>query len=204
MRSVVSKRIHQSMRQWLAIVAIASLFAPAVFAQAGPTFNTTVPSQIMDQFRNERAQWTANVFTYANTLFGILAVIEFAWSAAVMLLEKSDLQAWTSALIRKLKWIGAFYTLLLNGRVWIPAIIDSFTQIGQNAAELGALSPSDIFMQGLSALRMYEITIRRAANASASDVPGFVKKADVLAPSISAPIDRGLMKPGRLSASKRS
>ena len=104
----------------------------------------------MDQFRSERAQWTANVFIYANALFGILAVIEFAWSAAVMLLEKSDLQAWTSALIRKLMWIGAFYALLLNGRVWIPAIIDSFTQIGQNAAGLGALSPSGIFMQGLS------------------------------------------------------
>ena len=28
---------------------------------------------------------------------GILAVIEFAWSLAVMLLEKSDLQSWTSA-----------------------------------------------------------------------------------------------------------
>jgi type IV secretion system protein TrbL len=104
----------------------------------------------MDQFRNERAQWTANVFIYANALFGTLAVIEFAWSAAVMLLEKSDLQAWTSALIRKLMWIGAFYALLLNGRVWIPAIIDSFTEIGQNAAGLGALSPSGIFMQGLS------------------------------------------------------
>ena len=131
-------------------MAIASLFVPAVFAQAGPAFNTTVPSQIMDQFRNERVQWTTNVFIYANTLFGILAVIEFAWSAAVMLLEKSDLQTWTSALIRKLMWIGAFYALLLNGRVWIPAIIDSFTQIGQNAAGLGALSPSGIFMQGLS------------------------------------------------------
>jgi type IV secretion system protein TrbL len=67
-----------------------------------------------------------------------------------MLLEKTDLQTWTSALIRKLMWIGAFYALLLNGRFWIPAIIDSFTQIGQNAAGLGALSPSGVFMQGLS------------------------------------------------------
>jgi type IV secretion system protein TrbL len=146
----VRKRTHKLLRHWLPLIAIASLFVPAVFAQAGPPFNTTVPSQIMDQFRSERAQWTANVFAYANALFGILAVIEFAWSAAVMLLEKSDLQAWTSALIRKLMWIGAFYALLLNGRVWIPAIIDSFTQIGQNAAGLGALSPSDVFMQGLS------------------------------------------------------
>ena len=137
-----------SVLRWLQVAAIASLFVQVVLAQAGPGFNTTVPSQIMDQFRNQRIQWTTNVWVYANTLFGILAVIEFAWSAAVMLLEKSDLQSWTSALIRKLMWIGAFYALLLNGRIWIPAIIDSFTQIGQNAAGLGALSPSGVFMQG--------------------------------------------------------
>ena len=143
------KRVYNSLR-WLPTVALASLFVRAVFAQAGPPFNTTVPSQIMDQFRNNRTLWTTNVWVYANSLFGILAVIEFAWSAAVMLLEKSDFQTWTSALIRKLMWIGAFYALLLNGRIWIPAIIDSFTQIGQNAAGLGALSPSGIFIQGLS------------------------------------------------------
>jgi type IV secretion system protein TrbL len=146
----VRERTQMSLIRCLALVAITLLFAEAVFAQAGPGFNTTVPSQIMDQFRNNRLQWTNNVFVYANSLFGLLAVIEFAWSAAVMLLEKTDLQSWTSALIRKLMWIGAFYALLLNGRFWIPAIIDSFTQLGQNAAGLGALSPSGVFMQGLS------------------------------------------------------
>jgi len=151
----VSKEIRKSSNgwaaalRWLAFAAAASLSLQVIWAQAGPGFNTTVPSQIMDQFRNQRILWTTNVWVYANTLFGVLAVIEFAWSAAVMLLEKSDLQSWTSALIRKLMWIGAFYALLLNGRIWIPAIIDSFTQIGQNAAGLGALSPSGVFMQGL-------------------------------------------------------
>jgi type IV secretion system protein TrbL len=144
------KRIDESLKHWLLVIGIGGLLVPTLFAQAGPPFNTTVPSQIMDQFRSERVQWTTNVFLYANTLFGLLAVIEFAWSAAVMLLEKSDLQAWTSALIRKLMWIGAFYALLLNGRSWIPAIIASFTQLGQNASGLGALSPSQIFQQGLS------------------------------------------------------
>ena len=136
--------------RWLPVAAIVSLSLQVVWAQPGPGFNSTVPSQIMDQFRDQRILWTTNVWVYANSLFGILAIIEFAWSAAVMLLEKSDLQSWTSALVRKLMWIGAFYALLLNGRIWIPAIIDSFTQIGQNAAGLGALSPSDIFMEGLS------------------------------------------------------
>src|SRR5215510_4762294 len=81
----------------------------------------------------------------------LLAVIEFAWSAAVMALEKTDLQSWTSALIRKIMWLGAFYALLLYGRQWIPAIIDSFSQLGGNAAGINGnngLSPSDVFTQG--------------------------------------------------------
>jgi type IV secretion system protein TrbL len=145
-----SKRSSRSLVRWLTISAVSGLFIQIIRAQQGPAFHSTVPSQIMDQFRNQRNQWTNNIWVYANAVFGILAVIEFAWSAAVMLLEKTDLQSWTSALIRKLMWIGAFYTLLLNGRTWIPAIIDSFTAIGQNAAGLGALSPSGIFVQGLS------------------------------------------------------
>ena len=107
------------------------------------------PSQIMDQYRAQRITWTTNIWPYANTLFGILATIEFAWSAAVMLLERSDLQSWTSALVRKIMWIGAFYALLLNGRTWIPAIIDSFEQIGQTSSGFNSIAPSDVFAQGI-------------------------------------------------------
>jgi P-type conjugative transfer protein TrbL len=70
-----------------------------------------------------------------------------------MALEKSDLQSWTSALIRKIMWLGAFYALLLFGRQWIPAIIDSFSQLGGAAAGINGnqgLSPSNVFTQGLN------------------------------------------------------
>ena len=107
------------------------------------------PSAIMDQYRAQRITWTTNIWPYANSLFGILALIEFAWSAAVMLLERTDLQSWTSALVRKMMWIGAFYALLLNGRLWIPAIIDSFEKIGQTASGFNQIAPSDIFAQGI-------------------------------------------------------
>ena len=66
-----------------------------------------------------------------------------------MLLEKSDMQSWTSALIRKIMWIGAFYSLLIYGRYWIPAITDSFEQIGQSAAGTGPMAPSDVFTRGI-------------------------------------------------------
>lgn len=132
------------------VLAAAAIAATAVTARA-QNFNTTVPTDILSQYRAARVLWTTNIWVYANALFGLLAVIEFAWSAAVMLLEKSDLQSWTAALVRKIMWIGAFYMLLLNGRIWIPAIIDSFNQIGAGAAGFAAtLSPGDIFSQGLT------------------------------------------------------
>lgn len=127
------------------IVAIASMS----FAQA-PPFVSTNPSQILSAFQAARGNWVANIAGYANSLFGALAVIEFAWSAAVMVLEKADLQSWTAALVRKIMWIGGFYMLLINGPVWIPFIIDSFTQIGQNSSGVASISPSNVFAQGLN------------------------------------------------------
>jgi hypothetical protein len=106
----VLKRIRKTLKNalkqrtwavsWLPVIAVAGMFVQVVWAQAGPPFNTTVPSGIMDEFRNNGIQWTTNVWVYANTLFGILAVIEFAWSAAVMVLQKSDLQSWTGYRLR--------------------------------------------------------------------------------------------------------
>ena len=107
------------------------------------------PSAILNQYRGQRTTWFTNVWPYANTLFGLLATIEFAWSAALMLLEKSDMQSWTAALIRKMMWIGAFYALLIYGRYWIPAIIDSFELIGQSASGTGPMAPSDVFTRGI-------------------------------------------------------
>ncbi len=119
------------------------------FAQA-PPFVSTNPSQILNAFQAARGNWVANIAGYANALFGALAVIEFAWSAAVMVLEKADLQSFTAALVRKIMWIGGFYMLLINGPVWIPFIIDSFTQIGQNSSGVMSISPSNVFGQGLN------------------------------------------------------
>ncbi len=55
------------------IVAIASMS----FAQA-PPFVSTNPSQILSAFQAARGNWVTNIAGYANSLFGALAVIEFA------------------------------------------------------------------------------------------------------------------------------
>ena len=127
----------------VAIVSLLVVLSPVAVGQV------KAPSAILNQYRAQRTTWFTTVWPYANTLFGILAVIEFSWSAAVMLLDKSDLQSWTSALLRKMMWLGAFYALLINGRYWIPAITDSFELIGQRASGTGPMSPSDVFTRGI-------------------------------------------------------
>ncbi|MBV9504856.1 MAG: P-type conjugative transfer protein TrbL [Acidobacteriia bacterium] len=107
------------------------------------------PTEFLQTFQAMRGNWFAAVQGPAQNLFGLLAIIEFAWSAAVLALERTDLQSWTAGLLRKLMWLGAFYALLLFGPTWIPAIIDSFTQLGQQAAGLGPLQPGDVFQRGL-------------------------------------------------------
>ena len=83
-------------------------------------------------------------------LLGLLAIIDFSWSAAVMVLERQDFQSWAAALVRKMMTIGVFYALLIYGRQWIPAITDSFETLGQHASGGGPLSPSDVFVRGLN------------------------------------------------------
>ena len=129
----------------LASMAVILLVVLSPLLEAAPK----APSAILDQYRSQRTNWFTVVWPFANTLFGLLATIEFAWSAAVMLLEKSDMQSWTSALVRKMMWLGAFYALLVYGRFWIPAITDSFELIGQTAAGTGPMAPSDVFTRGI-------------------------------------------------------
>jgi type IV secretion system protein TrbL len=108
------------------------------------------PAEILDAYRAQRTTWFTNVWPAANTLFGLLALIDFAWSAAVMVLEKQDFHSWVSAIVRKMMTIGAFYALLIYGRFWIPAIVDSFETLGQNASASGPIDPGAVFSRGLN------------------------------------------------------
>jgi type IV secretion system protein TrbL len=137
-------------KRWMwraGVYACASVvFAMAVQA-ASPA---SPPSSILQAYRAQRTTWFANVWPATHVLFGLLATIDFAWSAAVMLLERQDFQSWAAAMVRKMMTIGCFYALLIYGRLWIPAITDSFETLGQHASGGGPLAPSDIFARGLT------------------------------------------------------
>ncbi len=143
-----SKRASESpaLRQLCLSAAFLLLF----LLTADSAVAQTSPSAMLDQYRSVRNTWLTTAAGYANRLFGLLALIEFAWTGAILVLERTDLQGWTAALIRKMMFIGAFFALLNFGADWIPRIIESFQIVGQSASGLPSLAPTDVLVRGLN------------------------------------------------------
>ena len=121
-----------------------------LFFSAQTYANTGILDNIATSYKNASTGWATTLVGYAIRLFMLLATIELAWSFGVWAMDKSELQGFTSAIVKKIMWIGLFYALLLNGPTWIPLIVDSFTEAGATAGGAGGgLSPSEIFTTGL-------------------------------------------------------
>jgi type IV secretion system protein TrbL len=136
----------------MTVVVIMGFSVAIVHAQAG---STNAPTSILDEYKNLEGQWISKLLGAAQRLFVLLAGIEVVWSFTLLALEKADFQLLTAAIIRKIMWIGIFYALLLygvtpDGGGWIPAILNSFQLLGQNASSVGPLGPSAIVGFGVN------------------------------------------------------
>jgi type IV secretion system protein TrbL len=103
---------------------------------------------VLTTYQNATNGWITKVLAYANNLFLLLAGIEFAWTAIILLFEQQSLEGWVAAFIKKLMAISFFYALLTYAQTWIPAIINSFTQIGQDVGGTRGLSADGLIGEG--------------------------------------------------------
>src|SRR6266851_4666929 len=136
------------------LIAAVFLIATAIAHAQGPS-SVNGPSSILDEYKGLQNAWITKLLGAAQRLFFLLAGIEVAWSFTLLAIEKADFQALTATIVRKIMWIGIFYATLLYGVTpggggWIPAIIDSFHILGQNASSVGPLGPSAIVGFGVN------------------------------------------------------
>ncbi|MFD2274697.1 type IV secretion system protein [Undibacterium arcticum] len=68
--------------------------------------------------------------------------VDFAWSGVIYVLEKNDIAEIVISNVKKNTHDWIFYSLLKFSNTWIPAIIDSFTKIGQTAGNVSASTAS--------------------------------------------------------------
>ena len=119
------------------------VFSAVASAQA------TTANDITEAYRASRGQAILVFQKYAGGLFRALALCDMAWVGVLLVLERSDLQAWSATLLRKLLVLFAFLYLLQNGAGFSDRIMSSFIQIGQETAGVGAgFSASDIVFRG--------------------------------------------------------
>jgi type IV secretion system protein TrbL len=131
-------------RRSLSVTAVA--LAAVVTAHAQTPVDVGGTFQQIGQAANA---WIPAIMHEAAFLFYVLATLDFAWGAPSFLRE-SDFNGLFLSLIKKLLVISFFYAVLVNGQVWIPAIVNSFAQLGATAAGVPlAQNPSDIMMQGI-------------------------------------------------------
>jgi type IV secretion system protein TrbL len=136
------------------VIGVVILSAAALAHAQGPN-SVNGPSSILDEYKGLQNGWITKLLGAAQRLFFLLAGIEVAWSFTLLAIEKADFQALTATIVRKIMWIGIFYAILLYGVTpggggWIPAIIDSFHILGQNASSVGPLGPDSIVGFGVN------------------------------------------------------
>jgi len=124
----------------------------AAVSIAAVTAHAQTPSDVggtFQQIAQAADSWIPTIMQEAGFLFYVLATLDFAWGVP-QLLRESDFMGLFLSLVKKLLVISFFYAVLVNGQTWIPAIVNSFAQLGANAAGIPmAQSPSDIMAQGI-------------------------------------------------------
>ena len=148
------EKLFRRVTGYVILVGLVLLTVTAIAHAQGPN-SVNGPSSILDEYKSLQNSWITKLLGAAQRLFFLLASIEVAWSFTLLAIEKADFQALTATIVRKIMWVGIFYAILLYGVTpggggWIPAIIDSFHILGQDASSVGPLGPDAIVGFGVN------------------------------------------------------
>ena len=115
--------------------------------------NADAPSlQILDRvdatFKPLQDTWYTAIRGYAERLFWLLVLVDIGWTAVIYVLEKNDITEIVTSFVKKIFTIGFFWGLLKFSDSWIPAIINSFRQIGTSVGNVSSVTPDGIVTTG--------------------------------------------------------
>lgn len=134
----------------IALAPLLFLLLPIVaWAQAAPSADF-----FWVEARRVRNDWFRAAYEVANRLFVLLFLAQLVWSMAKLTLQGATMEAFASELIRQVMWFGFFYALLVNSGAWMPAVINSFREVGERGSGITALDPGAILATGL------DVTVR--------------------------------------------
>lgn len=110
---------------------------------------SAILTTITEQYRQAASGWYRHLFEMAVGLFGLLAIIELAWTGVWWAFAKKDIESIWTEFLKKIMVILFFYWILQNAHVFMPAILQSFIMIGADASGVKTLDPSAVLAQGV-------------------------------------------------------
>ena len=135
---------------------------------------------MMATFQGNANKWWAILESYALRLFWILAVIDFAWMAIMLALSLGEFQEFVAQVVRKIIVLGLFMALLIFGRTWAAAILDSLIiaagTANTHAGGATSISPSNILDTGFMVCSMIasRMSVFNPSEALSFVIAGFI------------------------------
>ena len=130
--------------RFLPMLAGLLLLSPA--AHATGALNT-----IQNVYQTAMHGWFSTLQGIANDLFFSLAAIDITWMALTWMLTRKTFDEIVPSVLKKVMTLGFFLALLTNAGTWVPDVIDSFIDAGQQAGTYQTLTPSTIMTDAIGA-----------------------------------------------------
>jgi type IV secretion system protein TrbL len=114
--------------------------------------SNTILNDVIDAFKDKASSWETTIKDEASYLFLTLATIRLVWEMGQLALKKADIQEFFAELLRITITLGFFWWLLTNATSGLNiagTIISSLQKLGNKAAGIEGLSPSDLVQMGL-------------------------------------------------------
>lgn len=110
---------------------------------------TGVLGYIKSDISGNSNSWMSQMETAASYIFYALAGLEFAWWGITRLAKGGEISDVVVGVMMKIITLGFFWTFMQEAPQWVPDIIHSFMQLGQQAGGTSATTPSQIFDLGV-------------------------------------------------------
>src|SRR5579875_1442838 len=105
---------------------------------------------IAQTFQWAGQRYMAIMQPFAEKIFLGLVLIEVVITCVHFLADQAEPMRLLAEFIKKSLALGFLYAMIVNAPVWFSAILQSFTEIGGQAAGIPGLDPSGVFNNGLA------------------------------------------------------
>ncbi len=105
--------------------------------------------QIQNTYQQSTSSWMNGAIRIARNIFALVVGVEFAWWGIQRLLRGGELHELLTSAMMKVVTLGFFFTFMTYAPQWIPDIVHSFSNIGQQLGGSFASTPSDVFDLGI-------------------------------------------------------